>query len=67
MRSSLPDFSSQCSQQMHLSLINGGHPLCFVFFPFVFSCHEKVSVTLYFGRIHTRLGAADFQVFRLII
>jgi len=29
--------------------------------------HEKATVALYFGRILTRFGVADFQVFRLIL
>jgi len=38
-----------------------------LFVLFLSSCHEKVTVALYFGRILIRLGVGDFQVFRLIL
>jgi len=37
---------------------------CFV--PSLSSCHEKATVSLYFGRILIRLEVADFPSFRLI-
>jgi len=39
--------------------------VCFV--PSLSSCHEKATVTLYLGRIRTRLGVVHFQVFRLFL
>jgi len=39
--------------------------VCFV--PSLSSCHEKPTVTLYFGRICTRLGIVHFRVFRLFL
>jgi len=39
--------------------------VCFV--PSLSSCHEKATVTLYFGQIRTRLGVAHFRVCRLFL
>jgi len=38
-----------------------------LFVPSLSFRHEKAMVALYFGRIFTRLGVADFQVFRLLL
>jgi len=35
--------------------------LLFIFVPSLSSCHAKVTVALYFGRIRTRLGVAIFE------
>jgi len=38
-----------------------------VLVPTLSSYQEKATVALYFGRILTRIGVADFQVFRLLL
>jgi len=47
-------------------LINVMFVTC-LFVPSLSSCHEKAMVTLYFGRIGTRLGVVYFRVFRLFL
>jgi len=41
--------------------------VCYLFVPSLFSCHEKATVALYFGRIRTRLEVVHFRVFRLFL